>query len=129
MDSIIDTNVLIRFLVGDNKKQKEQAIKWFKEATKGERTIIIKPIVIAETVFVLESFYKHSREDIASTLVPFLAMPVLKVEERDILLYLWDDFLNGLHFVDAYLLTTARRHNQEILSFDKQLLHNFERSK
>ncbi|NQV90440.1 PIN domain-containing protein [Candidatus Uhrbacteria bacterium] len=122
MDSMIDTNVLIRFFVGDNKKQKEQAIVWFKEATKGERTIIITPIVVAETVFVLESFYKHSRKDIMASLLPFLAMPVLKVEERDLLLNLWEEYLNGLHFVDAYLLTSARRQSQELLTFDKQLL-------
>ena len=92
MTSILDTNVLLRFLVGDHKKQKDQAITWFKEAANGERVIVVKQLVIAEAVFVLESFYKHSREDIVSSMLPLLAMPVLDVEERDVLVHLWDEF-------------------------------------
>jgi len=120
--SILDTNVLVRFLVGDNTKQQAQAVTWFKEATAGTRKISVHPMVIAETVFVLESFYKHSRETIATSLLPFVAMPVLHVEHRDALVRLWDDFIDGLHFVDAYLLALARQQGSEILSFDKQLL-------
>ena len=29
---ILDTNVLLRFLVGDNEKQQKEARQWFKEA-------------------------------------------------------------------------------------------------
>ncbi|SRR3989339_575885 len=122
--SILDTNVLLRFLVGDNKAQKTKAIEWFREATQGKQTILVKPVVIAEAIFVLESFYKHSRETIMSSMLPFLAMPVLHVEDRDALLHLWNDFLGGLHFVDAYLLSSARLQNAEILTFDKQLLNH-----
>ncbi|MEK7619791.1 MAG: PIN domain-containing protein [Patescibacteria group bacterium] len=120
--SLLDTNVLVRFLVGDNEQQKAKAIEWFREATIGKRTIIVKPMVVAETVFVLESFYKHTREDIMSSLLPFIAMPALTVEEQDTLLYLWTDFLNGLHFVDAYLLTSARLAGTDLLTFDRDLL-------
>ncbi|MFA4845175.1 MAG: PIN domain-containing protein [Patescibacteria group bacterium] len=120
--SILDTNVLVRFLVGDNKMQQKKAIEWFKQATRGERKIIVKPTVVAETVFVLESFYKLSRENIMASLLPFLAIPALTVEERGILLHLWNDFLNGFHFVDAYLLASARSTHSDILTFDKDLL-------
>lgn len=119
--SVIDTNVLIRFLVGDHEKQKRQAIVWFKQATAGERTIIVSPIVVAEVVYVLESVYKHSRENIMSVLLPFLAMPVLEIKERPALLHLWGDYLSGLHFVDAYLLSWSRQDSHELLTFDAQL--------
>ncbi len=120
--SLLDTNVLVRFLVGDNAAQQKKAVEWFKSARDGERKIIVKPMVIAETVFVLESFYKLSREAITTALLPFLAIPVLVVEERNVLLHLWNDFLKGSHFVDAYLLASARSVNGEILTFDKDLL-------
>lgn len=120
--SILDTNVLVHFILGDNKSQKKQAIEWFRQSTVGEREIIVKPPVVAEAVYVLETFYKHSREDIASVMLPFLAMPVLTVEDREPLLKLWKDYMIGLHFIDAYLLSSARFEHAEILSFDKKLL-------
>lgn len=120
--SILDTNVLVHFILGDNKTQKKQAIEWFRQATTGEREIIVKPAVVAEAVYVLESFYKQSREDIASVLIPFLAMPVLNVEDREPLLKLWKDYMEGAHFIDAFLISSARFENAEILSFDKGLL-------
>lgn len=120
--SILDTNVLVHFILGDNKAQKKQAIEWFRQATSGDREIIVKLAVVAEAVYVLESFYKHSREDIASVLIPFLAMPVLIVEDREPLLKLWKDYMAGVHFIDAFLISSARFEDAEILSFDKALL-------
>lgn len=122
MKSILDTNVLVHFVLGDNKTQKNQALEWFRQATVGERTIVVKPAVIAETVYVLESFYKQTREDITGTLLPFLGSPILVVEDRETLLKLWPDYLSGLHFIDAYLLSLARQDSAEVLSFDKALV-------
>lgn len=79
---IVDTNVLIRFLVGDHKTQQEQAKKWFSEAEKGKRKMVIKPLIVAETCFVLESFYKKTREEIASAFEVLLSQKWLVVEER-----------------------------------------------
>ena len=120
--AILDTNVLVHFILGDSKAQKQKAIEWFRQATVGEIDILVKPAVVAETVFVLESFYKQTREDIVSVMLPFLAMPVLSVEDREPLLKLWKEYLAGLHFIDAYLLACARLEDAEILSFDKALL-------
>ena len=53
---ILDTNVLLRFLVGDNKQQHQEAERWFKEAEQRKRKIVLVPLVVAETCFVLESF-------------------------------------------------------------------------
>ena len=36
MSELLDTNVLLRFLVGDSPAQKVQAEKWFAEAEKGK---------------------------------------------------------------------------------------------
>lgn len=119
--SIIDTNVLVRFFLGDNKIQQQKASEWFKQATSGTRVIIVKSAVIAEVVYVLESFYHFSREQVMSVVLPFLSIPFLEVEEREILLSLWKDYLSGLHFIDAYLLACGRKANAELLTFDRKL--------
>ena len=122
MDELLDTNVILRFLVSDNQKQYQQASKWFKEAEKGKRKLVIKPIVIAEACFVLESFYRKSRKEISRTFEVFLSQKWLIVEDRDALLALWPWYRKKLHFVDSYLLALASQGNSRILSFDKKLV-------
>lgn len=119
---IVDTNVLVRFLVGDNKAQQKRASEWFSEAEKGKRKLAIKPLVVAETCFVLESFYKKQKEEIAGAFEVLLAQKWLDVEERNILLSLWTWYKKGFHFVDSYLLSWAQNHNSSIISFDKELM-------
>ena len=120
--NILDTNVLIRFLVEDNKSQKDQAEEWFLEAQNGKRRIVIKPLVVAEACFVLESFYKKSRKEIVQVLQVFLSQRWLKVEDRDALLNMWKWYLKNLHFVDSFLLSWAELNELTLLSFDKQAL-------
>lgn len=120
-EEVVDTNVLIRFFVGDNRLQQKQAGSWFFQAQKGKRKLLIKSLIVAETCFVLESFYKKQRDEIADAFVIFLAQSWLVVEERDVLLSLWDWYKDGFHFVDSYLLSWAKNNNSSIVSFDKKL--------
>jgi len=120
-EEVVDTNVLVRFFIGDNKSQQKQASNWFYQAQKGKKKLVVKPIVVAETSYVLESFYKKQKEEIADTLEVFLSQSWLVVEERNIMLSLWDWYKNGFHFVDSYLLSWAKNNNSSIVSFDKKL--------
>ncbi|NCN59317.1 hypothetical protein COW99_04205 [Candidatus Roizmanbacteria bacterium CG22_combo_CG10-13_8_21_14_all_38_20] len=119
---IVDTNILLRYLVGDEPKQHLQAVKWFKEAKRGKRKLRIPAIVIAETCFVLESFYKLKRESIAEALEILISQKWIKITERKVLLSLFEYYRQGLHFVDSYLLSWSKYNNEPILTFDKQLL-------
>lgn len=76
---------------------------------------------MAETCFVLESFYKKQRCEISEAFEVFLSQLWLAVEERGIMLSLWDWYKSGLHFVDSYLLSWAKNNNSSILSFDRKL--------
>lgn len=123
-EEVIDTNVLLRFFVGDDKQQQQQASSWFSQAQKGKRKLVIKSLVVAETCFVLESFYKKQRKEIADVFGVFLAQSWLVVEERNILLLLWAWYKKGFHFVDSYLLSWAKNNNSSIISFDRKLTKN-----
>lgn len=123
---IIDTNVLLRFFVGDNKLQQKEASNWFSQAQRGKRKLVIKSLVIAETCFVLESFYKKQKDEIAEVFEVFLAQSWLIVEEREVLLSLWSWYKKGLHFIDSYLLSWAKNNSSTIVSFDKQLIKQAE---
>ncbi|EKD57296.1 MAG: hypothetical protein ACD_57C00350G0013 [uncultured bacterium] len=128
MEQIVDTNVILRYLVGDIESQYQNARKLFENVQKGKSKLIIKALVISEVVFVLESFYKNNREDIAESMETFLSQKWLRVEEREVLLSLWDFYRRNLHFVDSYLLSWAEVNKGKIASFDKKLLNNLSRN-
>jgi len=124
MEEIIDTNIILRYLVRDVEPLYKKAVEIFKEAEKRKRKILVKPLIIAEACFVLESFYKKHSEEIADSLEVFLSQNWLKVEERDTMLNLWFWYRKNLHFVDSYLLSWAKINESKILSFDQKLIKN-----
>ena len=122
MKYILDTNVMVRFLVGDVPDQKEKAEKWFKDAESGKCNIMVTAVTIAEVSFVLESYYKLSREQIIDALTVFISQRWLEIPERQELLHLWQWYRKGLHFVDSYLLAHSHFNQYQILTFDKEIL-------
>ena len=123
MIELLDTNIILRFLVGDNKPQQKEASDIFKEAENGKRKILVKPLVVAEACFVLESFYKKTKDEIAESMEVFLSQKWLKVEDRQPLLVMWQWYRENLHFVDSYLLACVELNKSKILTFDKGLLN------
>ncbi len=121
MNELLDTNVILRFLVGDNASQQTQARHWFQEAESGKRTLIIQPLVIAESCFLLESVYKKNREEIATSFEVMLSQRWIDVVDRVAMLGLWRWYRDGFHFVDSYLLALAKTNTATILTFDKKL--------
>jgi predicted nucleic-acid-binding protein len=77
-------------------------------------------VVLAECVFVLESFYGHSRVDIASALGRLVSSPGVEISEIAIQL----DGLNRYqstraHFVDCMIAATAAANNVPVSTFDQ----------
>lgn len=121
MINILDTNIILRYLVGDNRELHQKAVTIFKKAEAGELRLLVKVVVVAETCFVLESFYKKTTDEIASAMEVLLSQKWLKVEDRKVLLGMWTNYRNNLHFVDSYLLSSAKANKYKVLSFDKDL--------
>lgn len=118
---IVDTNIILRLLVGDDKELQTKAVSYFKEAESGKRKLVIIPLVVAEVCFVLESFYKKTREDIVDKLQVFLAARWLSVEERNSLLNTLPFYKKGFHFVDSFLISWVKNNGGSLLTFDKKL--------
>lgn len=116
----LDANVLLRFLTGSPEELAGRAAGLLEKAQRGEISLRIHPVVVAETVWVLESFYGYSREEISGALIPLLEQPALQVEGmRTVVRALEAMARNNVDFVDALLAETARSHSEGIASFDK----------
>ena len=64
----LDTNVLVRFLVRDDKQQAETIYRIFKHAESDKEVFFVPLLVVLETVWVLESVYKIPRQDILDSI-------------------------------------------------------------
>lgn len=80
----------------------------------------VHPVVVAETVWVLESFYEYSKENISDALIPLLEQPALRVEgARTVVRGLETMAERNVDFADALLAEMARSRSEGVASFDK----------
>jgi len=76
---LVDTNLVVRYLVQDHEKHAKTAGKLFDACDRGEVVIVVLPAVLAECVFVLESFYEHPRGHISSALGRLISSPGVEI--------------------------------------------------
>ena len=76
----IDTNILVRFLVGDDELQARKAYRIFKEAESQRSELFVPLLVVLELIWVLESVYEIERGEIIGSISDLLLMPILAFE-------------------------------------------------
>jgi predicted nucleic acid-binding protein len=119
----IDANVILRYITKDPPAMAEAARKVFSEAQKGKVGLKIIPLIVAEVVWVLESFYNYSKTQIAETLIQLLLCDGLEVEQLSLLIEALTLYQKkNLDFADALLgITTLQYGPSSVYSFDQHL--------
>ena len=116
---LVDTNLIVRYLVQDHERHAKAAGKLFDACDRGDVVIVVLPAVLAECVFVLESFYEHPRGDIASVLGRLISSPGVEIAGAAIHLDALDRYRRTkIHFVDCLIAATAAAENTAVASFD-----------
>lgn len=117
---LVDTNLIVRYLVQDHEKHAKAAGRLFEACDRGDVVVVVLPVVLAECVFVLESFYEHARTDIASTLGRFISSPGVEITGTAICLDALDRYQKTkIHFVDCLIAATAAAENTPVATFDR----------
>jgi predicted nucleic acid-binding protein len=115
---LLDTNIVIRHLTGDPPAMARRATKFLASA----KELILLDLVVAECVYVLESFYEVPRSQVAELMRAALAMPTI-LADSDLLLRALELYeLERLDFADAYLVASAELTGVgAVASFDKAI--------
>jgi predicted nucleic-acid-binding protein len=79
----VDTNVLVRYLVNDDKTQYRAAAAFFDAASQSGATVHVDTIVLCELVWVLRSSYEYTREELAEVIERLLTTEDLEIEDSD----------------------------------------------
>jgi predicted nucleic-acid-binding protein len=122
----IDANVILRYLVGDDKVQAAAATKLFRAAHAGKVRLLIPVSTIQECVYVLETIYDLDAALIASKLIAVLSLPNVFAPDSDWLLEALQFYRDkNSDFGDALLCAFARAEKCEVATFDKGILKKF----
>lgn len=119
---VIDTNVLVRYLTGDDPQKAKAVDRLLDRAAKNEIRIVVPSIVIAELVWVLESFYRMKASDIADLVEALLCTPGVEITEKSIIASALKVYRNkNSDLIDTWIVAFAKDKGiNKIYTFDKK---------
>lgn len=119
----LDTNVLVRFLVEDDKTQSKLAKKLVEKAVKDEEEIFIPDLVLVETVWVLKRSHGLKKEATAKVLRMLLGARNLRFESSDRLARAISAYEKGRGGFSGYLIreVASERDCESVATFDQVL--------
>jgi predicted nucleic acid-binding protein len=119
VSAFVDTNILVRHLTGDPPEQAARASRFLAAADE----LLLADLVVAEVVYVLESFYEVPRTRVAELVRAIIAFPAIVVLDPAMLLRALEVYETvRLDFAEAYLVAQAERSGVgAVASFDKAI--------
>lgn len=117
----VDTNVFLRFLVNDDPAKADACEVLFRKAIAGEEALFTSDMVIAEIIWVLESYYELKKAAIRESVEKILNTRNLHCPNREIIISALSIYVEkNIDFIDAFnAFLLKREKTNEIYSYDK----------
>lgn len=117
---IIDTNIIIRFLVKDSPVLSKKA----KEIFQNQNNILILDCVLLEVLYVLRSkIYKVHKKDGLIMIRRLKDYPNIHLENRELIeLFIEIYEKNNISAIDSYLVARNHLKMNKVLTFDNKLM-------
>lgn len=112
----IDTNIVVRFLTGEDHPQTEIARRIV-----ASEPVFVATTVVLETAWVLRSVYGFARVDVSRALRAFAGLRTVELEDPDRAIQALENADKGMDFADALHLGAAD-HCEAFLTFDRKLI-------
>ncbi len=119
---LLDTNIIIRFLVGDNEEFLVQSRNYFEQIENASLEVEILDGVLMEAYFVLTKFYKLPKDEVIADLKMILSLDGV-VNSNKIILFETLSIIEAknIDFVDALICAKSKLQNYGKLSFDSDV--------
>jgi len=117
----VDTNIFIRFLTNDIPAKADACEELFRKTVAQKEALFTTDLVIAEIIWVLESYYELSKKEVQDKVEKILNTPNLICQNKDIILHALTLYLEkDIDYIDAYHAVFLKKNNIETLySYDK----------
>lgn len=119
-DLYLDTNVILRYFLGDIPDQFQEAKKTIETIEKGEKFGFLSILVVNELVWILENYYSLKRNVYTPKLLKLFLIDQIKIVEvkKDLLVKILEKMQKQkIDFTDMYLTHIAPI--ERIVSFDQ----------
>jgi len=118
----IDTNILIRFLMGDDEQQAKKVYKIFKKTESEKNELFVPLLVMLELIWVLESVYEIPRTDILESISELILMPILKFEHQSALQHFTHAAQGNKYDLSDLLISHSAKYQgcETVITFDKK---------
>lgn len=123
----VDSNVFLRYLTNDIPERASAAEELFRRAAAGEVLLVTSSMVVAELVWVMESYYGLSRDEVQLRALSVLRMEGLESPEAEILTEALFAYVEkNVDFVDAYNACWMRERGlTRVATYDRRHLARF----
>jgi predicted nucleic acid-binding protein len=102
--AFLDTNVLIRHLTGDPPETAARATAFLTAAD----DLLLPDLIVAEVVYVLESFYEVPSEEVARLVRSVVTYPPIRCVDQALLLRALEVYeTERIDFAEAYLVASV----------------------
>jgi predicted nucleic acid-binding protein len=117
--AFVDTNILVRHLTGDPPDQAERATAFLA----GADELLLPDLVVAEVVYVLESFYEVPTDEVARLVRSVIAFPPIRTLDPALLLRSLEVYeTHRIDFAEAHLVASAETAGiHDVISFDRSI--------
>ncbi|OGK37175.1 hypothetical protein A3F03_03920 [Candidatus Roizmanbacteria bacterium RIFCSPHIGHO2_12_FULL_41_11] len=120
--SVIDANIIIRFLLHDHPSLSSLAKSIFLKAEQGKIKLYFDEVVIAEVVWTLSSFYKIKKADLVDRMEKLLSQDWVVNSKKNIIhkaLLLYAS--SNLDYIDCWVYIVSKSQGMTLKTFDKKL--------
>jgi len=116
---LIDTNIILRWLLGDHQELSLKAEKLVEKASPS--TLLVTDVVTAEIVYVLRGTGRDRRQT-SEALLLIGRTDAFKYENEELIMKVTNLLVGtNLDFVDCYLLAKSQREKLGLETFDSSL--------
>jgi len=128
----LDANIFLRFLTGDDRRKAEACRRLVQRAVDGKLNLTTHPLILAEVVWVLESYYKLPRGEITKKLQMIMNTPNLTVADAHAFaqaVELYSD--SKIDLADCFAAAVATQEDCTLVSYDRDFdkLEGIQRAK
>lgn len=117
----VDTNVVVRYLTGDDPAQADKA-----RAVIGQKPVFVPRTVLLEAEWVLRGVYDLSPEQVIPALRALAGLPGVSVENAELVAKAMDWAEAGMDFADVLHLAAATE-CESFLTFNKRFVRSGKR--
>ena len=119
MSAFVDTNIIVRHLTGEPPDMATRATAYLAS----EPELFLADLIVAETIYVLESFYNTPRDQIATSMRSLVALRTVVTVDPALLLRALEVYeIDRIDFAEAYLVACAESSGvNRIASFDRSI--------